>query len=65
MARPIEPTPTLSGDDARKLRRDLEDVCSPEEALRRVGWAQGQLTEMMRQKTRTTVGGKSFDRKQD
>jgi hypothetical protein len=35
MARPIEPTPILEGEDAERLLRDLENVCSPEEARRR------------------------------
>jgi len=50
MARPIEPTPELTGEDAERLLRDLEDVCSPAEAERRSKWAEQQLAELMRPK---------------
>ena len=50
MARPIESTPVLEGEDAERLLRDLENVCSPEEAKRRMEWAQVQLADMMRPK---------------
>ena len=36
MAKPIEPTPTLTGKDAELLLRELEHVCSTEEADRRL-----------------------------
>lgn len=36
MAKPIEPTPTLYGEDAEALLRELENVCSEEEAERRL-----------------------------
>jgi hypothetical protein len=35
MARPIEPTPTLTGDDAERLLNELERIASPEEIARR------------------------------
>ena len=50
MARPIEPTPILEGEDAERLLRDLENVCSPEEARRRIEWARAKRAEMMRPK---------------
>ncbi len=52
MARPIQPTPPLDGDDAEALLRDLENVCSPEEMKRRAEWARRELAEMMRPKGR-------------
>jgi hypothetical protein len=36
VAKPIEPTPTLVGEDAEALLRELENVCSDEEAERRL-----------------------------
>jgi hypothetical protein len=50
MARPIEPTPTLKGKDAKRLLRDLADVCSPEEARRRQDTARSALDELTRPK---------------
>ena len=50
MARPIEPTPTLSGDDADRLLADMEKRCSVDEARRRVAAAKIALAEMMRPK---------------
>lgn len=46
MARPIEPTPKLSADDAATLLRDLEHVCAPSEAQRRMDWAERQSALM-------------------
>ncbi len=43
MAKPIEPTPVLQGEDAERLLRDLEKVCSPEEAERRIDKAEAFL----------------------
>ena len=43
VAKPIEPTPVLKGEDAERLLRDLEKVCSPEEAERRIGKAEAFL----------------------
>jgi hypothetical protein len=40
----------LGGADADKLRLDLSNVCSAEEAKRRVAWAREQRAEMMRPK---------------
>lgn len=50
MASPIEATPTLKGADARRLLAELEDVCSPAEAARRIKYAREQVAEMMRPK---------------
>lgn len=50
MARPIEPTPTLQGEDADRLRRDLANVCSPQEAERRIEQARHALDELTRPK---------------
>jgi hypothetical protein len=36
VAKPIEPTPPLEGEEAEKLLRQLKDVCSPQEAERRL-----------------------------
>ncbi len=35
MARPIEPTPTLEGEDAENFYRELERIKSPEEIEQR------------------------------
>lgn len=35
MARPIEPTPTLHGEDAKRVLKSLESTASPEEIVRR------------------------------
>ena len=50
MARPIEPTPVLRGKDAERLRRDLANVCSPEEVTARQKLARKALAELMRPK---------------
>lgn len=47
MARPIEHTPALEGDDARRLLEQLEDVCSPEEAERRIAAARKLLAKVL------------------
>lgn len=39
MARPIEPTPALAGEDAQRLRTDLKQSCSADEARRRMDQA--------------------------
>lgn len=54
MARPIEATPTLYDQDAERLLADLEDVCTPEEAMRRIQQAKKQRAEMMRPKVTRT-----------
>lgn len=50
MAKPIQPTPTLRGEDAERLLRDLVDACTPAEAERRIAYARRQLAEMTRAK---------------
>lgn len=50
MARPIEPTPVLTGKDAKRLQRDLASVCTPEEARPRIGHAKSSLAELTRAK---------------
>lgn len=50
MASPIEATPTLRGEDARRLIESLENRCSNEEAERRMAWAKKAMAEMMRPK---------------
>lgn len=50
MARPIEATPVLYGDDARRLLDDLQRVCSPEEARRRIESGKRTRAELMRAK---------------
>jgi hypothetical protein len=54
MARPIEPTPTLQGEDAERLLRELANVCPPEEAQRRIELARRERAEMMRPKNEPT-----------
>ena len=47
MARPIEATPVLQGEDAEKLLEELEHVCAPEEAERRVAAARRLLAKVV------------------
>ncbi len=47
MARPIEPTPVLDGEDAERLLRELETTCTPDEAKRRVQKARELLAKVM------------------
>lgn len=47
MARPIEPTPVLEGEDAERLLEELEHVCAPEEAERRVAAARKLLAKVV------------------
>jgi hypothetical protein len=47
MARPIEPTPVLEGEDADRLLEELEHVCTPEEAERRVAAARKLLAKVV------------------
>jgi hypothetical protein len=47
MARPIEPTPVLEGEDAERLLAELERVCTPDEAERRVAAARKLLAKVM------------------
>jgi hypothetical protein len=47
MARPIEATPTLKGEDAERLLQDLDRVCPPEEAERRVAAARKLLAKVV------------------
>ena len=46
MPSPIEPTPVLEGEAAEELLRQLEDVCSPEEAKRRIAAARRFLAKV-------------------
>lgn len=46
MALPIEPTPVLEGEAAEELLQQLEDVCSPEEAKRRIAAARKLLAKV-------------------
>lgn len=39
MAKPIEATPPVTGEEAEELLRQLKVVCSPEEAARRLHMA--------------------------
>jgi len=47
MASPIDPTPTLTGDDAERLLRDLEKGCSDEEYEGRVRAAKQHLATVL------------------
>jgi hypothetical protein len=46
MALPIEPTPVLEGEAAEELLAELEAVCSPEEAARRIAAARALLQDV-------------------
>jgi hypothetical protein len=50
MARPIEPTPVLTGKEAKRLQRELANMCTPEEAHARIAHAKKSLTELTRAK---------------
>lgn len=47
MARPIEPTPPIVGEDAERLLAQLEQVAPPEEVARRIEEAERFLAEVM------------------
>lgn len=47
MARPIEATPVVEGEDAKRLLDELENVCPPDEAKRRVEGARRLLAKVM------------------
>lgn len=47
MTQPIAPTPVLEGEDAERLLEELENVCSPEEAQRRVAAARKLLAKVL------------------
>jgi hypothetical protein len=47
MARPIEATPELNEHDSAKLLESLADVCSREEAARRIAVATQRLAAVM------------------
>lgn len=53
MARPIEPTPALRGEDAKRLLREVEQVCSPDEIKRRIERAKQMRASMMLPKNGT------------
>lgn len=46
MAHPIEATPILRGEDARRLAESLSNRCSTQEAERRVAWAKAAWAQM-------------------
>jgi len=46
MARQIEATPEVSGEDAEQILREIKNVCSPEEVKRRVEKAKKFLEEV-------------------
>ncbi|MCC6807823.1 MAG: hypothetical protein IT381_10385 [Deltaproteobacteria bacterium] len=56
MARPIEPTPTLEGEDAEALLRSLDDVATPEEMDRRVQASKQRLAEMEKRRQAFKLG---------
>jgi len=54
MSLPIVATPTLYGEDAERLLRDLERGCSREEMDRRIERAKVRIAELMRPKTESS-----------
>jgi len=50
VAKPIEPTPPLEGLEAEQLLAELKNVCSPEEADRRLQASRAFLADVMRPK---------------
>ncbi len=56
MARPIEATPPLYGEDAEELLASLEKTASPEEIERRLRRARAFLDLVKRPKRRETDG---------
>lgn len=52
MARPIEATPDLYGEDAERLERQVANPCSLEEQKRRAAAAEAFIAEMSRPKGR-------------
>jgi hypothetical protein len=60
MARPIQPTPTLRGPDAKRLVQELVSVvCTPEEKAHRTEEARRRQREMMRPKSNLEGNGGS------
>ena len=57
MARPIEPTPVLEGEDAERLLKELEQVCAPDEAERRVAAARRLLARVVVTDARARTAG--------
>lgn len=43
----IEPTPVLEAEDAERLMEQLENVCSPDEAARRIASARQLLATVL------------------
>jgi hypothetical protein len=58
MARPIEPTPQLGTEDSKRLLHDLEKVCSPAEAVRRIDAAEREFERIMTRGRQGQRGGK-------
>jgi hypothetical protein len=56
MARPIMPTPEVTGQDAEDLRASLDTHASKEEMKIRSEQARAHLEEMMRPKTPPAAG---------
>jgi hypothetical protein len=50
VAKPIEPTPPLEGEEAEKLLAELKDICSPQEAERRLRVSREFLAKVMKPK---------------
>ena len=50
MARPIEPTPTLEGQDAERVLKSLESTAPPEEIARRRAQAREFVASVTRPK---------------
>jgi hypothetical protein len=48
MTGPIEATPVLVGKDAKRLRSELANMCTPEEARARIARAKKSLAELTR-----------------
>lgn len=57
MARPIKPTPAVTGEDAKKLKASLSRVASPEEIARRRAAAKDFLATVMSSKAASNEGG--------
>jgi hypothetical protein len=51
MARPIEPTPPVTGEDAERLLEQLEKVPPPEELARRIAEARKFVADVTSPKT--------------
>ena len=60
MARPIEPTPPLVGEDAARLLAQIAVVATPKEVARRREAARLRLAQVMRPKSQASTTAATY-----